>query len=123
MSKKLKKERALEDMSSQDLIEALIYDEYVQDNVHACNDYALDKHGNSLISIGYESPADRGKKKAASLILFSFDIEGRLVGIETAVRPEGKSDWCVSVSEKFVDFTPRFHSDPPKKGKKKRGDF
>ena len=117
----MKKQKALEDMTHQDLIEALIYDENIQDNLYVSDDYAPDKHGNNLITIGFE---ETGKKKRgpAGFILLTFNSKGRMVSMEVAIRKNGR-EWIIASSEKLVDFTARFGNDILKsvREKKKNG--
>jgi hypothetical protein len=103
----MKKQKALEDMTHQDLIEALIFDENIQDNLYVANDYAPDKHGNSLITIGFEEPGTKKKRGLAGFILFSFNPKGRMINLEVAVRKGGK-EWEIASSGKLVDFAARF---------------
>jgi len=105
----MKKQKALEDMTHQDLIEALIYDENIQDNLHVANDYAPDKYGNTLISVGFEEPGLKKKKSLAGFILFSFNPKGRLINLEVAIK-KGK-DVEIASSERLMDFTARFGDD------------
>lgn len=104
----MKKQKALDDMTHQDLFEALIYDENIQDNMHVSNDYELDEYGNNLITIGFEG-VDRPKQKGTNaMVLLTFNKKGRLVTIEVATMIRGQHKWQVAVSERFVDMKPRF---------------
>lgn len=118
----MKKQRELEDMTHQDLIEALIFDENIQDNLYVSNDYSPDKHGNNLITIGFEQEGVKRKKGLAGFILFTFNAKGRLVNMEVAVRKKGK-DWEIASSEKLVDFTARFGTDIIKTVKRKKNEY
>lgn len=115
----MKKQKELEDMTHQDLIEALIFDENIQDNLYVSNDYAPDKHGNSLITLGFEEGGTRKKKALAGFILLTFNPKGRMIGMEIAIRKKGK-DWEIASSEKLVDFTARFGSDILKTAKERK---
>jgi hypothetical protein len=104
----MKKQKALEELTHQDIVEGLINDENIQDNLLVSNDYSLDRHGNSLITLGFENFSTK-KRKLAGFVLFSFNIKGRLIGLEVAVK-KGKS-WEIASSEKFIDFTGSHGSD------------
>lgn len=117
----MKKQRSLEEMTHQDLIEALIFDENIQDNLYVSNDYAPDEYGNNIISMGFEEQGKRRKKGLAGFILFAFNPKGRLVSIEVAIRKRGNKEWQLASSEKLIDFESRYGTDMPmskiKKGK------
>lgn len=107
----MKKQKSLEDLTHQDLIEGLIYDENIQDNINVSNDYAEDQYGNNLVTMYFEGKGTKRKKGNVCLILFTFNRKGRLIGIETAMRAKGERNWQVATSQEFADFTARFGSD------------
>lgn len=104
----MRKPKALEDMTHQDLVEALIYDENIQDNMHVSNDYATDEYGNSMITIGFEGVEKNKHKGTNAMILLTFNKSGRLITMEVATAPRNQHRWQVAISEKFVDMKPRF---------------
>ena len=116
----MKKQKALEEMTHQDLIEALVFDENIQDNLYVANDYAPDKYGNNLITIGFEGPERRKKKGLSGFILLAFNPKGRLVHIEVATRQAPNKEWQLASSEKLLDFSARFGTDEPIIKSKKR---
>ena len=107
----MKKQKALEDMTHKDLFEGLIYDENIQDNMHVSNDYAEDKYGNTVITMGFEGTGGRKNFPANAIMLFSFNKRGRLVSVEVAMRKKGDQFWYIASSERFVDMKARFGSD------------
>ena len=107
----MKKQKNIEDLTYLDLIEALIYDENIQDNLNVSNDYEPDEHDNSIVTIAFEGPTVKRKKGTACLIIFTFNRRGRMVGVEVATRKKGDRHWQVASSEKMVDFTSRYGSD------------
>lgn len=104
----MKKQKALEDMTHQDLIEALVFDENISDNVLVSDDYALDKYGNSLITINLEGVMSEKKKAMNGLLLLTFNSQGRMISMEVATCKKGKKNWQIATSDKFVDFTQDF---------------
>jgi len=115
----MKKQKALEDMTHQDLVEALIADDNISDNLYVSDDYSADRHGNRLITMGFEESRIKKKKTPAGFILFTFNPKGRLVNLELAIRKHGK-EWVIASSEKLVDFTARFGNDILDSGKTKK---
>lgn len=111
-----------EESTHQDVLEDLFFEDFLQDNLLVSNDYSLDSNGNSILTVGFEDPDNRGKKSLSGFILFTFDPAGRLSSLEVATR-KGKKDWQVATTEKFIDFTARFGTDspPPVKASKKKG--
>lgn len=106
----MKKQKALEDMTHQDIVEALVFDENIQDNLYVSNEYAPDKYGNHLVTIGFEeSTTSKKKRRPAGFVLFTFNAKGRMVNMEVAIRKSGK--WIMASSEKMIDFTARFGND------------
>lgn len=112
---KKKKQKALEDMSHQDLFEALIYDENIQDNMHVANDYGKDEYGNSIITMSFEEKEKKSDKTPKAIMIFSFNRPGRLVKIEVATKVKNKRAWNVVRSENFVDFSPKYDVQRTKK--------
>lgn len=106
-------------MTHQDLIEALIYDENIEDNLNVSNDYAPDGHGNNMVTIGFDGPPSKKKRGTSCVILFVFNKKGRLVSLEVANKIKGDRSWQVAASEPLVDFSVRYGTDGvvPKKKK------
>lgn len=116
----MKKQKSLSEMSDLDLVEALIYDENIQDNLNVSNDYEEDEYGNTRVSISFEKMPIKRKRGDACIMLFVFNKGGRLVGIEAATRLKGDRAWQVVISDPFMDFSTRFSNDEPPRFKKKK---
>ena len=92
------------EITHQEIIEELIFDENIQDNMHVSNDYAPDDYGNQTITMGFTSMPNGRKKSTSALIVFSFNEKGRLVGMQVATKKKGERNWHMAISDVFMDF-------------------
>lgn len=90
-------------MTHEQLFLKLINDENIYDNLEVSDDYIKDKWGNSLITVGFESPS--GKKPVEALLMLVFNIKGRLINMEVSTREKGKKKWQIATSENLINFT------------------
>lgn len=90
------------------LFEHFIQDENIQDNMNVSDDYGPAENGNTIITMGYEGVGTSRKKGTNCVIVLEFNKEERLVGMEVATRKIGERNWQIAVSDKFVDFKPRY---------------
>jgi len=104
----VKKEKALEDLTHLDLIEGLVSDENISDNIDVSDDYPPDKHGNSMVTMSFEGTEEQKKTGVNGIIVFTFNPQGRMVGVEVATCKKGKKDWQIATSQKFMNFQENF---------------